>query len=114
VARALRGGEVKSDVFKKYRKLLLRHNFKLIHKLDPNELLPDLSSRGLLIDIDVQEIQAEMSNHGKIAGTTVLLDRVWRRHEDWYHILLEVMCFAGHYTVVENMDFEFAQCMFEY
>ncbi|XP_061175389.1 antiviral innate immune response receptor RIG-I-like [Saccostrea echinata] len=103
VAKALKGGEVPRDVFVKYRKLLMEHNVKFIQNIDPSEILPELSRRHLINDMDKENIQAEQITQGRICATNVLLDRVWRHHQNWYEEFLDVLC-KDNSELVESMD----------
>lgn len=92
LADALKGDEVPRDVFVKFRKLLMEHNLKFIGRLNPTDVLPELNSRKVLSDMDKENIIAEQRTQGNICATNVLLDRVWRRHPNWYEEFLDVLC----------------------
>lgn len=106
LADALKGQEVPKDVFVKFRKLLMEHNVKLIGRLNPSDVLPDLCSRNLLSDMDRENIEAEQRAHGNICATSVLLARVWQRHTNWFKEFLEVLC-EDYSDIVKGMDMEF-------
>ncbi|XP_062594925.1 antiviral innate immune response receptor RIG-I-like [Saccostrea cucullata] len=106
VAKALKGGEVPRDVFVKYRKLLMEHNVKFIQKIDPSDIVPDLCSRHVINDMDKENIQAEQNTQGKICATNVLLDRIWRHHQNWYDEFLDVLC-GKNSDLVKSIDSDY-------
>lgn len=106
LADALKGQEVPKDVFVKFRKLLMEHNVQFIGRLNPTEVLPELNKRKVLSDIDRENIEAEQRTQGNICATNVLLDRVWRRHQNWYEELLDVLS-NGYPDIVKGMDMDF-------
>ncbi|XP_048727213.2 ATP-dependent RNA helicase DHX58-like isoform X9 [Ostrea edulis] len=110
VAKALRGEEVNSDVFKKYTRLLEPHKMNLVERLNPEDLLVTLETQKRVITTtDREQIKAEMKNKGPMAGTIVLLDRIWRRFENWYRAFLDVLCQKEYKYLVEEIDDEFAE-----
>lgn len=110
MAKALRGEEVNSDVFKKYTRLLEPHKMNLVERLNPEDLLVTLETQKRVITTtDREQIEAEMKNKGPMAGTIVLLDRIWRRFENWYRAFLDVLCQKEYKYLVEEIDDEFAE-----
>lgn len=106
LADALKGQEVPKDVFVKFRKLLMEHNLKFIGRFNPTDVLPELNSRKVLSDMDKENIIAEQMTQGNICATNVLLDRVWRRHTNWYEEFLDVLC-EKYSDIVKGMDTDF-------
>ncbi|XP_065940807.1 antiviral innate immune response receptor RIG-I-like isoform X2 [Magallana gigas] len=109
VAKALRGEEVNRDVYKKYKNLLSPLKIDLVEKINPTDLLHLLESQENIIEqSDTEHIKAEMRNKGRMAGMIVLLDRIWRKSENWYTSFLKVLCQNKYKHLVEKMDPEFA------
>lgn len=106
LANALKGQEVPKDVFIKFRKLLMEHNLEFIGRINPAEILPELHSRKVLNDMDKENITAEQRTQGNMGATGVLLDRVWRRHPNWYEEFLDVLC-KYYPDIVKRMDTDF-------
>lgn len=106
LADALKGQEVPKDVFIKFRKLLMEHNLEFIGRINPAEILPELHSRKVLNDMDKENITAEQRTQGNMGATGVLLDRVWRRHPNWYEEFLDVLC-KYYPDIVKRMDTDF-------
>lgn len=109
VAKALRGEEINRDVYKKYKNLLSPLKIDLVEKINPTDLLDQLESQENIIEqSDTEHIKAEMRNKGRMAGMIVLLDRIWRKSENWYTSFLKVLCQNKYKHLVEKMDPEFA------
>nr|NP_001292234.1 probable ATP-dependent RNA helicase DHX58 [Crassostrea gigas]AGQ42556.1 retinoic acid-inducible protein 1 [Crassostrea gigas] len=109
VAKALRGEKVNSDVYKKYINLLSPLRMDLVEKINPNDLLDLLESQEKVIEqSDTEHIKAEMENNGPMAGMIVLLDRIWRKSENWYTSFLKVLCLKEYTYFVERLDRQFA------
>lgn len=106
VADALKGEEVPKDVFVKYRKLLMDHNMEFLGRFDPTEVIAELNRRKVINDMDKENIQAEKTTQGDICATQVLLDRVWRHHQNWYKEFLDVLC-EKYPHIVKAMDENF-------
>lgn len=56
--------------------------------------------------MDKDNIEAEQRTTGNISATNVLLDRVWRHHQNWYEELLDALCKDYPY-IVKSMDQDF-------
>ena len=106
VADALKGEEVPREVFVKYRKLLMDHNMEFLGRFDPMEVIAELNRRKVINDMDKENIQAEKTTQGNISATHVLLDRVWRHHQNWYEEFLDVLC-EKYPHIVKSMDENF-------
>ena len=89
IAAALKGSEFPKDVFAK-KKVLTAHK-KIFERLDPKEVVPELNRRKVINDIDTANILATENNDGPIDATDILLDRVWRRHGNWFAEFLDVL-----------------------
>lgn len=110
LADALKGQEVPKDVFIKFRKLLMEHNLEFIGQFNPMDVLPELNRRKVLNDMDKENIIAEQRAQGNMGATGVLLDRVWRRHTNWYEEFLDVLC-KDYLDIVKRMDTDFYESM---
>lgn len=109
MAKALRGEEVNNDVYKKYKTFLSPLRMDLVEKINPNDLLDLLESQEKVIErSDTEHIRAEMENNGPMAGMIVLLDRIWRKSENWYTSFLKVLCLKEYTYFVERLDRQFA------
>ncbi|XP_062594929.1 ATP-dependent RNA helicase DHX58-like [Saccostrea cucullata] len=109
VAKALRGEEVKRDAYEKFRKILQPYTMKLVENLDPSDLLPDLVSQGIITFSDREHINTESNRNGNMAAIIVLLDRIWRKKENWYHSFLGVLCKQNYKNIAEEIDEEFVK-----
>ncbi|XP_061175548.1 antiviral innate immune response receptor RIG-I-like isoform X1 [Saccostrea echinata] len=109
VAKALRGQRVKSDAYKKFTKILQQHKMDLVQNIDPSQIWVKLESLFIIEVTDREEIEAEMRNKGPMSAMLVLLDRIWRRDDNWYHVFLEALCEKGYKYIVEEIDDEFAE-----
>ncbi|XP_062594919.1 ATP-dependent RNA helicase DHX58-like [Saccostrea cucullata] len=109
VAKALRGQGVKSDAYKKFTKILQQHKMDLVQNIDPSQVWVKLESRYIIEMTDREEIEAEMRNKGPKSAMLVLLDRIWRRDDNWYHVFLEELCEKEYKYIVEEIDDEFAE-----
>lgn len=109
VAKALSGEEVNSDVYRKYKNFLGPLKMDLVERVNPNHLLCLLDSQEKIIEqSDTEHIKAEMNNKGPMAGMIVLLDRIWRKSENWYTSFLKVLCLTKYKHLVEKIDPVFA------
>ena len=105
MSKALKGEEVSKDVYQKYKKFLMKNKMHLIDKLNPDELLHLLKSEeGIIDQEDVEHIQAEQTNKGAMAATIVLLDRIWRKRENWFESFLRVLLKMEYSYIVEEID----------
>mgnify|MGYP003690231331 CR=1 FL=1 len=105
MSKALKGEEVSKDVYQKYKKILMKNKMHLIDKLNPDELLHLLKSEeGIIDQEDVEHIQAEQTNKGAMAATIVLLDRIWRKRENWFESFLRVLLKMEYSYIVEEID----------
>ena len=103
ISEALKGKKVLEDAYYKYKKVLMKNKMHLIEKLNPEELLPLLKSEGI-IDQKDENIQAEQANKGPMAATIVLLDRIWRKKENWFTSFLTVLINMEYSYIVEKID----------
>lgn len=109
VAKALQGEKVKRDVYYRNKNLLSILKLNLVEKINPNDLLDLLEGEEKIIEqADTEHIKAEMGNKGRIAGMIVLLDRIWRKSENWYPSFLNVLCLKNYKYLVEKIDSNFA------
>uniref|UniRef100_K1QR25 Interferon-induced helicase C domain-containing protein 1 n=1 Tax=Magallana gigas TaxID=29159 RepID=K1QR25_MAGGI len=109
VAKAISGEEVNSDAYRRYKNLLGPLKMDLVEKVNPNDLLCLLESQEKIIEqSDTEHIKAEMVNKGPMAGMIVLLDRIWRKSENWYTSFLNVLCITQYTHLVEKIDPVFA------
>nr|XP_022339462.1 probable ATP-dependent RNA helicase DDX58 isoform X2 [Crassostrea virginica] len=105
VSKALKGGEVSKDVYQKYRKMLRMNKTTHIFKLNPDDLLDLLSSEeGIIDQKDVEHIKAEQTKKGQTAATIVLLDRIWRKRENWFTSFLTVLQNKEYGYIVQEID----------
>lgn len=80
-----------------------------MEKINPTDLLDQLESQENIIEqSDTEHIKAEMRNKGRMAGMIVLLDRIWRKSENWYTSFLKVLCQTKYKDLVEKIDPVFA------
>lgn len=109
VAKALSGEEVNSDAYRRYKNLLGPLKMDFVERVNPNHLLCLLESQEKIIEwSDIEHINAEMGNKGAMAGMIVLLDRIWRKSENWYTSFLKVLCLKEYTYFVERLDRQFA------
>lgn len=81
----------------------------LVERVNPNDLLCFLEGQEKIIEqSDTEHIKAEMVNKGPMAGMIVLLDRIWRKSENWYTSFLKVLCLKEYTYFVERLDRQFA------
>ena len=105
MSKALKGGEVSKDVYQKYRKMLRMNKTTHILKLNPDDLLDLLSSEeGIIDQKDVEHIKAEQTKKGQTAATIVLLDRIWRKRENWFTSFLTVLQNKEYGYIVQQID----------
>lgn len=104
ISKALKGEEVSKNAYYMYKKVLMKNKMHLIEKLNPDELLPLLKSEGIIDQKDVENIQAEQANKGPMAATIVLLDRIWRKKENWFTSFLIVLINMEYSNIVEKID----------
>lgn len=107
VAVALKGKEIPTDVYVKYRKILKEHIMSFLGRFDPSEVLAELNTRKVINDMDKENIEADIKTGGNICATNVLLDRVWRHQQNWYNDFLEVLLCNNYVEIVKEMDQEF-------
>ncbi|XP_053389840.1 uncharacterized protein LOC128552798 [Mercenaria mercenaria] len=55
------------------------------------ELLPHLFAKDLISDTDKENIQQEDKNNGNIVAVYLLLDRIHRKHRNWYILFIEAL-----------------------
>lgn len=91
----------------------MEHNVEIIGQLNPADILPELYSRNVLNDMDKENIIAEQRMLGNMGATSVLLDRVWRRHTNWFKEFLDVLC-KDYPDIVRIMDTDFYEGMSMY
>ena len=76
-----------------------------IFKLNPDDLLDLLSSEeGIIDQKDVEHIKAEQTKKGQTAATIVLLDRIWRKRENWFTSFLTVLQNKEYGYIVQEID----------
>ncbi|XP_060069486.1 antiviral innate immune response receptor RIG-I-like [Ylistrum balloti] len=92
LATALKGGEdIDSFGSSQHQKLIELLSPSLIKKLNPMNLVQCLVSYGVLSRTDKEQIEAEKYSRGDIAASVVLLDRIPRRHKEWYDFFLQAI-----------------------
>ncbi|OWF42873.1 probable ATP-dependent RNA helicase DDX58 [Mizuhopecten yessoensis] len=92
--KTLRGHEEDSFAISNsthHRKVIELMGPKIQKKLDPVNLMQSLHCYGVLNKQDMEEIAAERYSRGNIAASIVLLDRIPRRHKDWYFHFLQAI-----------------------
>ena len=80
---------------------------KVVNRLNPSDVLPELNTRKVINDMDKENIEAERKTKGNMCATHVLLDRVWRHQENWYEEFLEILMCKNYPAIVKEMDQEF-------
>lgn len=109
VAKVISGEEVNSNAYRRYKNLLGPLKMDLVERVNPNDLLCFLEGQEKIIEqSDTEHIKAEMVNKGAMAGMIVLLDRIWRKSENWYTSFLKVLCQKEYNDLVEKIDPVFA------
>ena len=111
VAKALSGEEIDEQVFEQQSTLLELFAEELIKTLKPLEILPHLSTRGLINEMDTQEISAEARNQGDIAAMIVLIDRIGKKKSTWYREFLDVLCETEYQHLARLIDPDHLQSM---
>ena len=101
IAAALKGSEFPRDVFAKKNVLTAHKN--ILERINPKELVPELNRRKVINDSDTQHIITSEKNDGPKEAVGILLDRVWRRHENWYAEFLDVLS-ENYSHICKQMD----------
>ncbi|XP_061171499.1 uncharacterized protein LOC133181006 [Saccostrea echinata] len=110
VARTLKGKELLKVAFERYRKILTEPTVGFIEELDPSDILSELHNRQVINEMDKENIEAEKKTQCRICAIMVLLDRVWRHHQQWYEEFQDVLCKYS-YLDTEAMDTKFYEKM---
>ncbi|XP_053400363.1 uncharacterized protein LOC123558007 isoform X1 [Mercenaria mercenaria] len=64
---------------------------KLCKMINTRELLLHLLAKNVISDSDNENIQRENANHGNIAAAMMLLDRIHKKHRNWYKLFIEAL-----------------------
>lgn len=86
---------------KQYLNTLIPNIGKMI---TPCELLPHLLAKDLIGSNDQENIQREHTNHGNFAANVMLLDRITRKHRNWYILFIEALNEANMEEVAANLQ----------
>lgn len=71
--------------------------------IDPADLIPYLLAEHLISDYDKENIQRQKVNFGDIEAAVLLLDRITRKHEDWYILFVKVLQKAGRDDIAADL-----------
>lgn len=95
----------KENVIKKNRK-----KFERVHCSD---ILPELTRRKIINEMDKQNIEQIQNNKGNLEAMHLLLDRVWRHQTNWYEQFLDVL-FEDYQHIVKSVDPDFHSSKYIY
>lgn len=68
--------------------------------------MPFLMAHDLISDTDKENILCECNNRGDYAGAMLLLDRIPRKHKDWYIVFIQALEEAGLEDVATSLKIE--------
>nr|WBR62860.1 RIG-I like receptor 1 [Azumapecten farreri] len=94
LAKTLRGFETDRSAFSdstNHRRLIELLGPEIKKELDPVNLIQSLHCYKVINKMDMEEISAERYSRGNMAASVVLLDRVHRRHKDWFYLFLQAI-----------------------
>jgi hypothetical protein len=91
----------------------MSHHVDFLGRFNPSDVLSKLIERKVINDMDKENIQAEQRISGDICATQVLLDRVWRHHQNWYEEFLDALC-KDYHQIVKSMDPDFYESEYMY
>ncbi|XP_052775039.1 uncharacterized protein LOC128213414 isoform X2 [Mya arenaria] len=95
--------------YRNYRRIIELFAPTLKQQIEPSELTTFLVADRVISDVDQEEIIAEQQNHGCIAATVVLLDRI-KTHlnpDEWYQRFLLALYKNGQSSLVKDVDPDF-------
>jgi hypothetical protein len=61
-------------------------------------------AKEIISESDKENIKREYVNHGNFAAAVKLLDRIHRKHRNWYLLFIEALNEAGMKDVVKCLD----------
>jgi hypothetical protein len=68
------------------------------------EILPFVFAKNLISENDKQNIQRDDANRGNFAAAVTLLDRIHRKHRNWYLLFIEALKEARVDDVVKCLE----------
>ncbi|XP_060595637.1 uncharacterized protein LOC132749761 [Ruditapes philippinarum] len=68
------------------------------------EILPLVSAKEVISESDKENIKREDVNHGNFAAAVLLLNRIHRKHRNWYLLFIEALNEAGMNDVVKCLE----------
>ncbi|OWF42874.1 ATP-dependent RNA helicase DDX58 [Mizuhopecten yessoensis] len=75
--------------------------------MKPLDILPSLIQKGVLSREDDENIEAEHRNHGMLAASALLLDRIYRKKSNWYDMFLQSLAENDFGHLAEKIDPDF-------
>lgn len=104
VSDVLKGATEKD--FSSHKKILQILTPHIMENLEPTELIEILFSKGVISTSDKEELERTQKFQGPSAATLILLDRIPRRHPDWYAELKAALEACGCEYLAEDIDIE--------
>lgn len=71
---------------------------------DVERVMDYLLTYDVLVDQDKEPIQCEMRNRGRLAGAAMLVERIPRRHPNWFEMFVQVLRQCEMDDVVHKLD----------
>ena len=87
-----------------HKKILKIFTPEIISNLLPSHLIQHLFAKDVLSQTDKEEIECTLRYRGTTAASLMLLDRIPRRHSNWYHEFILALKECDFRFLAEKLD----------